>query len=119
MAGGYHPQETLDAPMAQALARLNAAAGACRPRGGGPAAKVSFSVLGPDDRKVAVESLADRPALVHLWPTWCVPCQTELPAILKFKDPLEKMGGRLVLVSVEEADAGGGIRSYGGGSGTS
>ncbi|OLC54277.1 MAG: hypothetical protein AUH92_04350 [Acidobacteria bacterium 13_1_40CM_4_69_4] len=102
MDAWYYPHESLDAPMAQALARLNAAAGACRPRQEGPATKVSFSVLGPDDRRVAVESLADRPALVHLWATWCVPCQTELPDIFKFKDALENMGGRLILVSVED-----------------
>ncbi len=114
MDAWYYPHESLDAPMAQALARLNAAAGGCRPRPESGATKAFFSVLGADDRKVALESLADRPALVHLWATWCVPCQTELPDILKFKDPLEKMGGRLILVSVEDADAGGRIKSYGG-----
>ena len=114
MDAWYYPHESLDAPMSEALARLNAAAGACRSRQEGGATKTFFSVLGADDRKVALESLADRPALVHLWATWCVPCQTELPDILKFKEPLESMGGRLILVSVEDADAAGRIKSYGG-----
>ena len=96
------------------MARLNAAGGGCRPRQEGRAPTVSFSVLGPDDRKVALASLADRPAVVHLWATWCVPCQTELPDILKFGASLEKKGGRLILVSVEDAGAGGRITSYGG-----
>ncbi len=114
MDAWYYPHESLDAPMSEALARLNAAGGGCRPRQEARPSTVSFSVLGPDGRKVALASLADRPALVHLWATWCVPCQTELPDILKFGEALEKKGGRLILVSVEDAGAGGRITSYGG-----
>ena len=42
-----------------------------------------------------------------------MPCQTELPGLLKFRDDLERMGGRLVLVSVENDDAAGRIKDYG------
>jgi len=114
MDAWYYPHESLEGPMSEALARLNAAGDGCRSRQEGRSSTVSFSVLGPDDRKVSLASLTDRPALVHFWATWCVPCQTELPDILKFGESLQRKGGRLILVSVEDASAGSRITSYGG-----
>jgi len=70
-------------------------------------------MLAPDGAQVAIDSFTDRPALVHLWATWCAPCQAELPGLLHFRRSLETMGGRLVLVSVEDAQAAARIRSYG------
>jgi thiol-disulfide isomerase/thioredoxin/uncharacterized membrane protein len=108
-----YPHESLTPVIDAELPRLAAANGACRPAGPQAPAHASFSVVAPDGRTVPLQSVADRPSLVHLWATWCVPCQTELPEILKFRRPLEGAGGRLVLVSVEDAAAGDRIRAYG------
>ncbi|HEU4401655.1 MAG TPA: redoxin domain-containing protein [Candidatus Polarisedimenticolia bacterium] len=110
----FHPHENLDEAIARDLPRLYAAAGECRPAGRPETSpRVAFSVLGPDSARVPLETLTDRPSLVHLWATWCAPCQAELPSLLKLRQPLEAMGGRLVLVSVEDAQAADRIRSYG------
>src|SRR5262245_37280767 len=108
-----YPHESLAPVIDAELPRLAAANGACRPAGPQASAHASFSVVGPDGRTVPLQSVTDRPSLVHLWATWCGPCQTELPEILKFRRPLEGAGGRLVLVSVEDAAAGDRIRAYG------
>ena len=109
----FHPHENLDETIARDLPRLNAARGQCRPIAQERTPRVSFSVLAPGGARVPIESLTDRPALVHLWATWCAPCQAELPGLLKFRRSLEAMGGRLVLVSVEDAQAADRIRGYG------
>ncbi len=60
-----------------------------------------------------LQSLTDRPSLIHLWATWCVPCQSELPGLLKYRRSLEGSCGKLVLVLVEDSAAGDRIRAYG------
>ncbi len=109
----YYTHENLAQVMDATLPRLAAAGGQCRPAAPQPAARATFSVVAPDGKSVPLQSLTDRPSLVHLWATWCVPCQTELPGLLKFRRTLEGSGGRLVLVSVEDASAADRIRAYG------
>jgi len=109
----YYVHENLDQAIARELPRLHDSGGPCTPVAPDRAPRASFSAIGPDGVKVSLDALIDRPALVHLWATWCVPCQTELPALLKFRGALEALGGRLVLVSVEDAQAGDRIRAYG------
>jgi thiol-disulfide isomerase/thioredoxin len=67
---------------------------------------MDFTVVGSDGKRVSLASLADKPAVVHFWATWCKPCVEELPSLMKFRDAIEKDGrARVVLVSVEsEAD---------------
>jgi len=109
----YHPHEEIGEAIRQAMSRLTAMQAECTPAPPARVSRASFSALDPAGTNVTLGSLTDRPAIVHFWATWCVPCQTELPDLLRFRDRLEKEGGRLVLVSVEEAPAGPKIREFG------
>jgi thiol-disulfide isomerase/thioredoxin len=92
--------------MERSLSKSRAATGVCRAPEAVPAPRLALSVLGPDGNRVELAPLLDRPALVHLWATWCKPCVEELPSLMKFGASIEKDGAaRVVLVSVEsEAD---------------
>jgi thiol-disulfide isomerase/thioredoxin/uncharacterized membrane protein len=110
----YYTHPNLAPVMDATIPRLAAAAGGqCRPASPQAPSRASFSVTGPDGETVPLQRLTDRPSLVHLWATWCQPCQTELPGLLKFRRALEGSGGRLVLVSVEDATAADRIKAYG------
>jgi thiol-disulfide isomerase/thioredoxin/uncharacterized membrane protein len=112
----FHPHpDDFDAAMAKALDKVKAAGAsvACTPAPETPAPRLAFDMLDPEGKKVTLASKLDRPAIVHLWATWCEPCVAELPALLKFGSTLEKSGeGRLVLVSVEDASSGGKIADF-------
>jgi thiol-disulfide isomerase/thioredoxin/uncharacterized membrane protein len=99
-----HPQN-FDKAMDDALGRVaTMSSDTCGPAPATPAPRLAFDVLTPDGKKVPLSSQLDRPALVHLWATWCAPCMEEIPAILRFGKSLESSGaGRLVMVSVEDA----------------
>jgi thiol-disulfide isomerase/thioredoxin len=109
----FYPHENLAQVIDQTLPRLAASRGQCRPAPPVAPAHAAFSVLDPDGKSVTLQSLTDRPSLVHLWATWCEPCRAELPGLLKFRRSLEESGGKVVLVSVEEAAAADRIRAYG------
>ena len=105
----YAHGEDFAAAMENVLAEVAAAqkAGECRALPQTPAQRMAFDMLGPDGKVVSLASRLDRPALVHFWATWCMPCVEEIPALLRFGDRLEKSGdGRLVMVSVENAASG-------------
>src|SRR5262249_2866746 len=87
--------------------------GECRAAPPEPARRASFSMQTLDGRAVPLDSVTNRPGIVHLWATWCAPCQAELPGLLKFRDLLEKRGGRVTLVSVEDAGSAGKVRQFG------
>jgi thiol-disulfide isomerase/thioredoxin/uncharacterized membrane protein len=112
----FHPHpDDFDAAIAKQLDKLKAApaAAACAPAPESPAPRMAFDMLDPEGKKVSLSSQLDRPAVVHLWATWCAPCVEEIPALLKFGSSLEKSGdGRLVMVSVEDAGSGGKIAEF-------
>ena len=109
----FHPHEDLEAAIPPVLAQLARSGGECAPSLPGESGRASFSVAGLDGRKVSIDSLTDRPAVVHLWATWCAPCQAELPSLLKFRGALERRGGRVVLVSVEDAGSADRVMKFG------
>lgn len=109
----FYTHENLAQVIDATLPRLAAARGQCRPAAPVAPARAAFSVLDPDGRSVPLQSLTDRPSLVHFWATWCEPCRAELPGLLKFRRSLEESGGKVVLVSVEDAAAAERIRAYG------
>ncbi len=102
----YAHEEGFDAAMDRSLAKTKGVTTACTPAELGPGPKLATSVVGADGKRVELTSLLDKPALVHFWATWCKPCVEELPALMKFRDAMEKDGaGKVVLISVEsEAD---------------
>ena len=108
-----HPND-FGSAMEAALAKVNTvAAGACRPAPQSPAPRLALDMLGASGNKVSLASQLDRPAIVHLWATWCAPCVGEVPALLRFGQTLEKSGdGRLVMISVEDAGSGDRIAGF-------
>ncbi len=108
----YYPHPNLEHAVEKALVRLSAVAGSCTPRTAPAIRRASFSVTGPDGGTASLDSLADRPSILHLWATWCAPCQSELPSLFNFRKTLEREGGRLLLVSVEDGGSLKGVSAY-------
>jgi thiol-disulfide isomerase/thioredoxin len=113
----FYPHPTnFDAEMARALAQTASpvfATSTCSPAAATPGPTLALDVLAPEGRKVPLATLLDKPAVVHLWATWCAPCMEELPPLLKFGQSIEKAGtGRLVLLSVEDAASGDKIAGF-------
>jgi cytochrome c biogenesis protein CcmG/thiol:disulfide interchange protein DsbE len=94
------------------LAKARSAPG-CEAPPRAPAARLAFSMTGPDGKRLQLASLLDRPAIVHFWATWCAPCVEELPSLLRFRDRVEREGtARVILVSVEGEEAGAKIAAF-------
>ena len=113
----YYPHPSnFDKVMAETLAKVGGAATgtqACTPAPPTPGPRLALDMLAPEGKKVPLASLLDKPAVVHLWATWCAPCMEEIPALLKFGQSIEKSGtGRLVMLSVEDASAGDKIAGF-------
>jgi len=58
-----------------------------------------LALVGPDGAEVSFASVraTDRPTLVNLWATWCVPCRREMPELAALA---ERAGDRLAVVGV-------------------
>lgn len=41
---------------------------------------------------------------VHIWGTWCAPCEKEMPEFLKYADSLNDKGVKFLLVAVNDED---------------
>ena len=50
---------------------------------------------------ISVEALADRPALVNVWATWCTPCLQEMPSMQRMYDALEGEDFEILAVSID------------------
>jgi thiol-disulfide isomerase/thioredoxin len=48
--------------------------------------------------------IRDNFILLHLWATWCVPCQKEMPALIRFAGRLKDAKIDLVLISVDDEE---------------
>jgi len=94
-----------DAAMARTLATARTPT-ACAPPAPAAAPTLAIRVADVGGATHDLRSLADQPAIVHLWATWCQPCLAELPSLLVFQRRLEREGkARVLLVSVEPARA--------------
>jgi thiol-disulfide isomerase/thioredoxin/uncharacterized membrane protein len=111
----YHPHENLDSAMGPVLTRLAESGSQCTQLPAEPTKRASFSVTNSQGGTVSIDALASRPTVLHFWATWCAPCQAELPGLLKFRHEVERKGGQVVLVSVEDADAAARVQKYGSG----
>lgn len=43
--------------------------------------------------------------VVNLWATWCPPCRTEFPALVKLYDTYRKQGVEVIVISVDDVEA--------------
>jgi len=114
----YHAHEKLETAMGSLLTRLAQRTGGCTAAVPESTKRASFSVASPNGSQVSIDTLATRPTVLHFWATWCAPCQAELPSLLKFRQALERQGGQVVLVSVEDAEAADRVMQYGTGLGS-
>ena len=112
----FYVNRDVDAAMNKALDATKAATGECEPIGLAPRPVVDFEFAPADApvgaKPVALANALKRPTLVHFWATWCEPCKKELPSLLKFAEGLDKAGGDLLLISVEDDDAKARIEAY-------
>lgn len=108
----YYANPDFPAAMETALADAAAAAPTCAPfePPAGPA--LAFEAVTPEGATAALPGAIGRPALVHLWATWCEPCKKELPSLLRFREKARAAGAEVVFVSVEDADAGPAIAAF-------
>jgi thiol-disulfide isomerase/thioredoxin/uncharacterized membrane protein len=108
----FYIHENFDEAMNQTLARLANESDSCESAKTDPGPFADFSLIGPDDARVALGSLISGPTLVHFWATWCPSCKAELPSLVNFQKTFEKEGGKVIYVSVEGAEKGNLIKKF-------
>lgn len=75
---------------------------------GDPAPAWGARTLAGDSVDVAT---ADRPLLVNIWATWCVPCREEMPALQQLHEELSDEV-RIVAVTIDGAGASAAVRQF-------
>jgi len=94
------------------FALVTAAAAACSPNGGDdeafrpiavgePVPEFTVRTLGGDSASIAP---GEPVTLLHVWATWCGPCDKEFPEIEALQKEFGPRGLRIVAVSVDEGD---------------
>ena len=89
-----------------------AAAGACKPNGsseekfrpiavGEPVPEFTVRTLQGDSARIAS---GEPVTLLHVWATWCGPCEKEFPEIEALQKEFGPRGLRIIAVSVDEGD---------------
>lgn len=60
----------------------------------------------PSNKKInSYEFLkGNRGLFVHIWGTWCAPCEKEMPEFLKYAESLSAKGVKFLLVAVNDED---------------
>jgi cytochrome c biogenesis protein CcmG/thiol:disulfide interchange protein DsbE len=86
------------APTASFLEPCQPARDTERVTGGLPS--VTLRCLGPGPT-VDPAALRDRPTVVNLWATWCLPCQKEMPALQRIH---ERFGDQVRFLGVDSRD---------------
>ena len=80
-----------------------------------PEARAELTNLPPNLRDAELRSLSGKPIkladyagkvmLVNLWATWCGPCKTEIPELVKLHKEFKSQGLEMVGLSMENPDA--------------
>jgi len=80
-----------------------------------PEARAELTNLPPNLRDAELRSLSGRPIkladysgkvmLVNFWATWCGPCRTEIPELVKLHKEFKSQGLEMVGLSMENPDA--------------
>ncbi len=50
-----------------------------------------------------IEELHGTPAVINFWATWCMPCKSEMPRLVKLQERYPRV--RFVAISIDSADA--------------
>ncbi len=58
--------------------------------------------LSAPDLLAYIKSLNSPLVLVNFWASWCEPCKVEFPNIMKLRERYEKMGLRVVFISIDD-----------------
>jgi cytochrome c biogenesis protein CcmG, thiol:disulfide interchange protein DsbE len=97
-----------------------AAGGACKPNAGveekfrpiavgEPVPEMAVRTLQGDSARIA----AGQPVtLLHVWATWCGPCEKEFPEIEALQKEFGPRGLRIVAISVDEGDDDDAVRTF-------
>lgn len=72
-----------------------------------PASPIAMSRA--DGTPLSLESLRGRPVLLHFWATWCAPCRTEIPTLLKLA---EDVTSEITVLAVALDDDPAAVRSF-------
>ena len=63
----------------------------------------AFTAYTIDSQKISVNSASlagVNGVFIHLWGTWCGPCETEMPAFLAYADKVKSKGVKFYLIAV-------------------
>jgi thiol-disulfide isomerase/thioredoxin len=69
-----------------------------------PAPDISWR--GSDGNDVSLKNYAGRTILVNFWATWCAPCITELPSLLRLQENLGSAPIAVVALNIDRGAAG-------------
>lgn len=58
-----------------------------------------FELDGIDGSYIALDRLKDRAVLIHFWASWCSPCATEFPSLVRFSKDYD---GLIDVVAISE-----------------
>ncbi|HZU14017.1 MAG TPA: redoxin domain-containing protein [Chloroflexota bacterium] len=90
------------APVAQTVGSRVAA-----PQVGHPAPSLALPTL--SGGRLSLRSLHGRTLLLNFWASWCTACRTEMPLLVRWE---HRLGGRLMVVGVDEQDSAGAARTF-------
>jgi thiol-disulfide isomerase/thioredoxin len=69
-----------------------------------PAPDISWR--GPDGNNVSLKSYAGKAVLINFWATWCAPCITELPSLLRLQEKLGSTPIAVIALNIDRGAAG-------------
>jgi len=70
------------------------------------------TVVDPDNKPVALDTLRGKPLLVNFWARWCGPCRREIPDLVAVNAKYRGKGLQLVGLAVEDADSREAVRDF-------